>query len=62
MIPEAEIKEIRQLLHQSERPLFLYDDDPDGVTSYLLLKRYCRKGRGIVVKSSPIIDQRYVKK
>ncbi len=62
MITEEEINEIRQLLHKAENPLFLYDDDPDGLTSYLLLKKYCKKGKGVVVKSSPTIDQRYVKK
>ena len=62
MITETEIKEIRQLLQNAERPLFLYDDDPDGLSSYLLLKKYCNKGRGVVVKSSPTIDQAYTKK
>ncbi len=62
MITEAEIAEIRHLLQKSERPLFLYDDDPDGLASYLLLRRYCGKGRGIVIKSSPVVDQSYVKK
>ena len=62
MITEAEIKEIRQRLQSAERPLFLYDDDPDGLSSYLLLRRYCGRGRGVVVKSSPIIDNSYVRK
>ena len=62
MITDVEIKEIRHLLKKAERPLFFYDDDPDGLSSFLLLRRYCGKGRGIVVKSSPVIDQEYVSK
>lgn len=62
MITDAEIKEARQILQKAERPLFFYDDDPDGLSSFLLLRRYCGKGRGVVIKSSPIIDQQYVRK
>ncbi len=62
MITEAEIKEIRRRLQSAERPLFLYDDDPDGLSSYLLLRRYCGRGHGVVVKSSPIIDNSYVRR
>lgn len=62
MITEAEIKEIRHALQRAERPLFFYDDDPDGLASFLLLRRYCKKGKGIVVRSSPIIDTSYIKK
>ena len=53
MIPESQLKEIKVALDKSENPLILFDDDPDGICSYLLLKRYMDKGKGVVVKSSP---------
>jgi len=53
MISESEIKEIRTFLEKSENPLFFFDDDPDGLTSYLLLKKHYGKGKGVCVKSSP---------
>lgn len=52
MIPQKQIKEIRKYLYTSENPMFFYDDDPDGLTSYILLRRYCDKGRGVMIKSA----------
>lgn len=62
MIPEDKLKEVREYLNKSQRPLFLFDDDPDGLSSYLLLKKYCKKGKGIPLKTSPKIDERFVYK
>ncbi|MDD5331444.1 MAG: DHH family phosphoesterase [Candidatus Nanoarchaeia archaeon] len=62
MITQKEIEEIRELLKKSKSPLFLYDDDPDGLSSYLLLRKYLGRGKGIVVKSSPALDLTYLKK
>lgn len=62
MIPESQIKEIKAALDKSENPLILFDDDPDGICSYLLLKRYMDKGKGVVVKSSPKLTEIYTRK
>ncbi|MDD5253903.1 MAG: DHHA1 domain-containing protein [Candidatus Nanoarchaeia archaeon] len=62
MITEKEINEIRTLLKKSRSPLFLYDDDPDGLSSFLLLRKWLGRGKGIVVKSSPTLDTKYIKK
>tara|TARA_Y100000310_G_scaffold167429_1_gene167175 strand:+ start:469 stop:1500 length:1032 start_codon:yes stop_codon:yes gene_type:complete len=53
MLVESQIKEIRVFLEKAENPLFFFDDDPDGLTSYLLLKKHYRKGRGVCIKASP---------
>ncbi len=53
MLTDAQIQEIRGFLEKSKNPLFLFDDDPDGLTSYLLLKKHYKKGNGVCVKSSP---------
>lgn len=53
MIPKKEIDEIRKYLDKAENPLFFFDDDADGLCSYLLLKKYIDKGKGVVVKRSP---------
>ena len=58
MIPESQLKEIKVALDKSENPLILFDDDPDGICSYLLLKRYMDKGKGVVVKSSPKLTEK----
>lgn len=54
-------KEARKLLNESENPLFFYDDDPDGLCSYLLLKKYLGRGKGLVVKTSPKLNSQFVK-
>ena len=53
MLTDTQITEIRGFLEKAENPLFFYDDDPDGLTSYLLLKKKYKKGHGTCVKSSP---------
>jgi len=53
------LKEIKKLVDNSKNPFFLFDEDCDGLCSYLLFKRYCKKGNGRVVKDSPIVKKRY---
>ncbi|MBU2589260.1 MAG: hypothetical protein KKA65_04670 [Nanoarchaeota archaeon] len=62
MITDDKIKEIRKLLNDSENPLFFFDDDSDGVCSYLLLKKYINRGKGIIVKSSPTLNRSFARK
>jgi len=62
MISEKQINEIKGYLDKSENPLFLFDDDPDGLCSYLLFKKYVDKGKGIVIKSSPVLDVSFLRK
>jgi single-stranded DNA-specific DHH superfamily exonuclease len=62
MITKQELQEIKRYLKKSENPLFFYDDDPDGLASYLLLKTVAGKGKGIPIKSSPNLDEIYLRK
>ncbi len=62
MLTEKEIEFLREELATAKNPLFFYDDDPDGLSSFLLLYRMHREGRGIIVKSTPKIDKRWVQK
>ena len=48
-----EYNRIKQELDSAKKPLIFFDDDPDGLSSFLLLFRYMHKGRGIIVKSTP---------
>jgi len=61
MLTEKEYKEIREELDNCKRPLFFFDDDPDGLCSFLLLYRYAREGKGVVVKSSPELKPIFIK-
>ena len=62
MISEKQIEEIRKELKESENPLFFFDDDPDGLCSYLLLRKYIGKGKGVVAKGSATLDVNYIRK
>ena len=56
MITKTQIKEFRKYLKKSENPLFFYDDDPDGLCSYLILKKYINKGKGAILRTTSVLD------
>lgn len=61
-LTEKQNETLRKELEESKRPLFFFHDDPDGLCSFLLLYRYTKEGKGIVVKSSPKIDSKFIQK
>ena len=54
MLTKKEISEIREHLLRAQSPLFYFDNDQDGLCSYLLLRRFYNKGNGVPVKTSPL--------
>jgi oligoribonuclease NrnB/cAMP/cGMP phosphodiesterase (DHH superfamily) len=60
MISSKELNNIKKILNKAQKPLFLFDDDEDGLCSYLLLKKYFGKGQGVFVKGN--LDKDYLKK
>ena len=56
------IREIREMIEKSQNPLIFFDDDPDGLCSYLLLEKKYKKFKGVVLKNSPVLDERYILK
>lgn len=62
MISEKLFLGLREELDNSQNPLFLYDDDADGLCSFLLLYRYKGEGHGSVVKTRPLIDEKFLSK
>ena len=61
MLSKNQYKQIKEELDYSKKPLFLFDDDPDGFSAFLLLYRYKKEGKGIPVKAKPMIDRRFLK-
>jgi len=53
-------KEIRKFLEESENPLFFYDDDADGLSSYLILKNLTKNSKGILAKCSSQLPATYI--
>lgn len=60
MLNEKQMQEIKKELDGSERPLFFFHDDADGVCSFLQFYKHANKGKGIVIKSTPKIDENHV--
>jgi len=58
MLTAKQNQQIKDELLNCKNPLFFYDDDPDGLCSFLLFYRYIREGHGFVVKTHPKLDAR----
>jgi len=59
---EGTIEKIREILEKSTNPIFYFDNDVDGLCSFLLLRKYCGKGKGVAIKSFPELDVSYARK
>ncbi|MBS3176759.1 DHH family phosphoesterase [Candidatus Woesearchaeota archaeon] len=55
-------KHIKEEIDECAKPLFFFDNDPDGLTSFLLLYRYKKEGHGVVIKTRPRITTEFVRK
>ncbi len=62
MLTKNEVKTLREELDTAKNPLFFYDDDPDGLCSFLLLYRIHRLGKGVIVKAAPKVDAKFLRK
>ena len=62
MITEKQIQEIREHLEKAQNPLFFFDNDNDGLCSFLLLRRFIGRGRGVAIKSFPDLNASYYRK
>jgi len=61
-LTEEQISQIKEELDNCKRPLYFFHDDADGLCSFLLLYRYKKEGKGIVVKAVPKLDEKFVRK
>ncbi len=62
MLTEKQIKAIKEHLNKAQNPVFYYDNDADGLCSFLLLRRYLGRGKGIAVRSYPDLNAQYASK
>ena len=56
------MKEIREHLERAQNPVFYYDNDADGLCSYVILRRFLGRGKGVAVRSFPDLDAGYARK
>ena len=62
MLTSEQIDEIREHLNKAQNPLFFFDNDNDGLISFLLLRRYLDRGRGVAIRSFPELNVSYYRK
>ena len=62
MLTNKQISEIKEHLEKAQNPLFFFDNDADGLCSFLLLARAYNKGKGVPIKSFPELNESYVRK
>ncbi len=62
MLTKKQVREIKDHLEKAQNPIFFFDNDPDGLCSFLLLRRYIERGKGVAIKSFPGMNAEYSKK
>jgi len=62
MLTAKQIKEIKTHLEKAQNPVFFFDNDTDGLCSFLLLQRYIGRGKGVAVKSFPDMTAEYFRR
>jgi len=62
MLNKSQVIEIREHLEKAQNPLFFFDNDNDGLMSFLLLRRFINRGKGIAVKGSHNLSRTYYKR
>lgn len=62
MIPEDKLKELRTALQESARPLIFFDDDADGLSSFLQFYKFNHDAKGVLYKVAGPIDEKFLKK
>ncbi len=61
-LTKKQYSQIREELDNCTKPLFFFHDDPDGLCSFLQFYSYIQEGYGVVVKSRPLIDMKFLSK
>ena len=62
MLTEKQMQEIKEHLERAQNPIFYYDNDADGLCSFLILRRFLGRGKGVAIRSYPDLDARYARK
>jgi len=62
MLTKKQVKEIKEHLENAQNPLFFFDNDPDGLCSFILLQKFTKKGKGVPIRSFPGLTETYFRK
>ena len=62
MLSKKQLDEIREHLERAQNPVFYFDNDADGLCSYLILRRLIGRGKGVAIRSFPELSASYARK
>lgn len=62
MFSKKKIEEIREHLDRAKNPVFYYDNDCDGLCSFILLRKLIGRGKGVVIRNYPDLNASYARK
>jgi len=62
MLTKKQLQEIKNHLEQAQNPLFFFDNDVDGLCSFLILQRAIGRGKGVAIKSFPDLNKNYLRR
>lgn len=62
MLSIDQINSIREHLENAQNPIFYYDNDADGLCSFVILRKFIGRGRGVAIRSFPKLDSNYIRK
>lgn len=62
MLTSKQVEEIKEHLENAQNPIFFFDNDQDGLCSFLLLQRFLGRGKGVAAKSFPDLIPEYFRK
>ncbi|MBS3076364.1 DHH family phosphoesterase [Candidatus Pacearchaeota archaeon] len=62
MLTKKQVEEIKEHLERAQNPVFFFDNDPDGMCSFLLLQRYIERGKGVAIRTFPSLEVGYFRK
>ncbi|MFB6196758.1 MAG: hypothetical protein ABEI52_00605, partial [Halobacteriaceae archaeon] len=59
---QRRLRQIRERLEECRQPIFFFDDDCDGLASYLQVRKFVGDGKAVPVKDSPGLEEAYLEK
>lgn len=62
MLKKEILKNLKSELESTQDNLVFYDDDPDGLISFILLKKKYPKIKGNIIKGPPFVEEKYLSK
>lgn len=62
MLSKVKLNELKEHLNKAQNPLFFYDNDADGLCSFILFRKFLNRGKGVAVRSYPELNENYAKR